>query len=152
MFDAKDGISTGSHGGHCGGRLTVVGIGPGGREDRTHRAERAIRDATVIIGYRPYLESLADLTADKDVRPSGMRQEIARVDAAIDEAVAGQHVALISSGDAGYLRHGGCCARARNESRVVSRRRDRTGSDRGHGCGGQAWGAPHARLRDVVVE
>ncbi|MGC4067750.1 MAG: precorrin-3B C(17)-methyltransferase [Polyangiaceae bacterium] len=79
----------------------MVGIGPGGRQDRTHRAERAIACADVILGYRPYLELIADLTAGKDLRPSGMRQEVARVDEALDEACAGRRVVLVSSGDAG---------------------------------------------------
>jgi precorrin-3B C17-methyltransferase len=55
----------------------------------------------VILGYRPYLELISDLTVGKDLRPSGMRQEVARVDEALDEACAGARVVLVSSGDAG---------------------------------------------------
>lgn len=55
----------------------------------------------MIIGYTPYLEAIADLTEGKALRGSGMRQERERVDAALDAAVSGQRVALVSSGDAG---------------------------------------------------
>jgi precorrin-3B C17-methyltransferase len=55
----------------------------------------------VIIGYRPYLQIVSDLTLGKELRDSGMRQERERVDVALDEAVAGRRVALVSSGDAG---------------------------------------------------
>lgn len=101
MCDAKNDIPTGDYDRDCRGSLTVVGIGPGNADDRTHRAERAIRQADVIFGYRPYLQAIADLAHDKDLRPSGMRQERERVDAALDEATRGKNVALISSGDAG---------------------------------------------------
>ncbi len=81
--------------------MYLVGIGPGGRADRTHRAEAAIRGSSVIAGYTRYLEHVADLTEGKDLIASGMRQEIARCEAAIDAAESGKTVALISSGDAG---------------------------------------------------
>lgn len=55
----------------------------------------------MIFGYTPYLETITELTTGKQLRPSGMRQERERVDAALDAAVAGERVALVSSGDAG---------------------------------------------------
>jgi precorrin-3B C17-methyltransferase len=93
----------------------VVGLGPGSREDRTHRAERAIRQAEVIIGYRPYLEIVSDLTLGKELRQSGMRQERERVDAALDEAMAGRRVALVSSGDAGIYGMAGLALERAND-------------------------------------
>lgn len=41
---------------NCGdskGKLFVVGIGPGGPLDRTHRAEQAISQSSVVVGYFP---------------------------------------------------------------------------------------------------
>ena len=57
--------------------------------------------ADVVVGYRPYLELVADLVARKRRVASGMRQEAARAQVAVDEAVAGSRVAVVSSGDAG---------------------------------------------------
>lgn len=79
----------------------MVGIGPGDRANRTHRAESAISLADVVVGYKRYLDSIADLTAGKELISSGMRQEIERCRIAVDRAAAGATVALISSGDAG---------------------------------------------------
>ncbi len=55
----------------------------------------------MVVGYRPYLESIADLTAGKELIASGMRQEVPRCRAALQRAQDGATVALISSGDAG---------------------------------------------------
>lgn len=53
------------------------------------------------MGYRPYLDSIQDLTEGKELIASGMRQEVARCQAALRRARKGATVALISSGDAG---------------------------------------------------
>ncbi len=55
----------------------------------------------MVVGYRPYLALVADLTEGKVLIHSAMRQERERVDAALAEVAAGRRVALISSGDAG---------------------------------------------------
>jgi precorrin-3B C17-methyltransferase len=79
----------------------VVGIGPGGPLDRTHRAEQAIAASGVIVGYTRYLELIADLTQGKQLLSSGMRQETERCRKALEMARSGETVALISSGDPG---------------------------------------------------
>lgn len=79
----------------------MVGIGPGGIDDRTRRAESAIAKSAVIVGYGPYLELIEDLTPGKHLIASGMTQERARCRAAIEQAAAGAVVALVSSGDPG---------------------------------------------------
>jgi precorrin-3B C17-methyltransferase len=79
----------------------VVGIGPGNRLDRTHRAEQAIADSQVVAGYHLYLEHIADLTAGKERIASGMMQETERCRAALQCAAGGTVVALVSSGDPG---------------------------------------------------
>ncbi len=55
----------------------------------------------MIVGYGPYVESIADLCVGRRTLTSGMRQEGERCRAALEEAVRGTTVALISSGDAG---------------------------------------------------
>jgi precorrin-3B C17-methyltransferase len=79
----------------------VVGIGPGNPLDRTKRAELAIAESSVIVGYTPYVESIADLTEDKSLVSSGMREEIERCTQALEIASKGKIVSLISSGDPG---------------------------------------------------
>lgn len=87
--------------GNCTGKLYIVGIGPGGPEDRTRRAEKAIAASNVVAGYKMYLELVEDLTEGKELISSGMTRELERCRAALDRAAKGDVVALISSGDAG---------------------------------------------------
>jgi precorrin-3B C17-methyltransferase len=79
----------------------VVGIGPGEPLDRTRRAEEAIAQSKVVVGYRRYLEMIADLTVGKELIASGMTQEVERCRQALVRAQQGEIVALISSGDPG---------------------------------------------------
>ena len=81
--------------------MFVVGIGPGNSLDRTRRAEQAITASTLVVGYNPYVASLADLCTDKETVTSGMRQESERCRIALERAHQGEIVALVSSGDAG---------------------------------------------------
>ncbi|HUH67326.1 MAG TPA: precorrin-3B C(17)-methyltransferase [Syntrophales bacterium] len=83
------------------GRLFVVGIGPGGPPDRTRRAEEAIAQCSVIVGYSRYLELIRDITAGKKLISSGMTKEVERCTIAIERAGRGDVVALVSSGDPG---------------------------------------------------
>ena len=79
----------------------MVGIGPGGRLDRTFRAQQAIEQSEVVVGYGTYLDLISDLTEGKEVVSSGMKKEIERCRAALHAACGGQAVALVSSGDPG---------------------------------------------------
>ncbi len=82
-------------------KLYVVGIGPGGPGHRTLRAVEAIVESQIVVGYTPYLEAIADLTAGKQLVASGMTHEVQRCRQALQRAASGETVALISSGDAG---------------------------------------------------
>ncbi|HTY66602.1 MAG TPA: precorrin-3B C(17)-methyltransferase [Alphaproteobacteria bacterium] len=79
----------------------MVGIGPGAPEERTRRAEQAIRESSVLVGYEPYLDLLRDLISGHELISSGMTQEIERCRAAVARAEKGAVVSLVSSGDAG---------------------------------------------------
>ena len=83
------------------GKISVVGIGPGSLDDMTYRARRAIEEATAVVGYKRYVELIAELVDGKKVLDTGMTQEIERCRAALQEASAGETVVVISSGDAG---------------------------------------------------
>jgi len=81
--------------------LSIVGIGPGDSDSLSPRAFRAIQDSHVIVGYKAYLQLLNGLTEGKEVISSGMTQEVRRAKEAIEKALAGNDVCLISSGDPG---------------------------------------------------
>lgn len=83
-------------------KITVVGIGPGGRGDMTVRAIDALRSASVVVGYRYYIPFIAPfLGKDAEIVEDGMRQERKRIARAFEIAEAGRDVCVISSGDAG---------------------------------------------------
>lgn len=83
------------------GKLIAVGIGPGGLTHLTPAAEQALKDCDLIVGYSTYCDLIAPLVKNKKILSNGMRQEIDRCNAAIDEAGKGLTVSVISSGDAG---------------------------------------------------
>ena len=83
------------------GKISVVGIGPGSLDDMTYRARRTIEEATTVVGYKCYVELIAELVAGKTVLDTGMTQEIDRCRAALKAASEGETVVVISSGDAG---------------------------------------------------
>lgn len=55
----------------------------------------------MVVGYKHYLDHIADLTEGKELISSGMRQEVERCRAAIERARDGATVSFVSSGDAG---------------------------------------------------
>jgi precorrin-3B C17-methyltransferase len=88
------------------GRLRIVGIGPGDRDSLTPRAYQAVKNCHVVVGYKAYLQLLdsdlaGGLLAGKEIISSGMTQELTRAGKAIEKALAGNDVCLISSGDPG---------------------------------------------------
>lgn len=61
-----------------------------------------LREADVVIGYRPYLRYLEGvLRSDQVVEGSGMGEEVSRARRALALARAGHYVAVVSSGDPG---------------------------------------------------
>ncbi len=82
-------------------RLVVVGIGPGAAEEMTARAMRALENAEVIAGYGVYVDLIRPLFPHKEYLQTSMRREAERCKMAIDAALGGRKVAVISSGDAG---------------------------------------------------
>lgn len=83
------------------GRLHVVGFGPGGKDDMTFRAARVIENADVVTGYTAYINLMRDIFPEKEFKATGMMKEIDRCRMAIQDAMSGKDVAMISSGDSG---------------------------------------------------
>jgi cobalt-precorrin 5A hydrolase/precorrin-3B C17-methyltransferase len=83
------------------GRLAVVGLGPGADDWRTPEAEREVRRASDLVGYRRYLELLGPMAVGKSIHGYDLGEEEARVRQALDLAAEGRRVALVCSGDPG---------------------------------------------------
>ncbi len=88
---------------HSSGKLFVLGIGPGSLEDMSARAVRAIEASDIILGYKTYIALVADLIRGKEVISYPMKREMERANRAIDEALSGKWVSLLSSGDPGIF-------------------------------------------------
>ncbi|MBF0557792.1 MAG: precorrin-3B C(17)-methyltransferase [Nitrospirae bacterium] len=83
------------------GKIYVVGTGPGRVEHITPHALDAIGKSQAIVGYGTYLDLITDLIKDKEVISTGMTQEIDRCRAAVELALGGKTVAVVSGGDPG---------------------------------------------------
>ncbi|MBC1990737.1 precorrin-3B C(17)-methyltransferase [Listeria seeligeri] len=81
--------------------IYVIGIGPGDKRLMTGEALQAIEEADVIVGYVTYIKLIKELIKDKEIVKTGMRREIDRCQEAVDIALTGKNVAVVSSGDAG---------------------------------------------------
>ena len=83
------------------GKIYVIGLGPGGKQDMTYRAVAALHECDVIAGYTTYIDLIKDDFADKEFIVTGMRKETERCKASVETARQGKTVAMVSSGDAG---------------------------------------------------
>ncbi|MCG8270801.1 precorrin-3B C(17)-methyltransferase [Aquamicrobium sp. NLF2-7] len=84
------------------GRLAIIGLGPGNEAQVTPEASRAVAQATFFYGYKPYVDRL-DLRADQTRIASDNREELARAKEALEKAVEGYSVAVVSGGDPGVF-------------------------------------------------
>ena len=99
------------------GKLIVVGIGPGDYENMTVRADRALQDSDVIIGYTVYVDLVRDRYPDKEFFETPMTRETERCQIAIDEARKGKAVAMVCSGDSGIYGMAALIYELRGESK-----------------------------------
>jgi len=82
------------------GTLSIVGIGPGSRDQMTARALKVIAGSDIVIGNETYLNQLEPLLTGKNVIRSSMGKEVERAKTAIRLAKK-RRVAVVSGGDAG---------------------------------------------------
>ena len=82
-------------------KIYVVGIGPGSYENMTQRAQQALADCDVIVGYTVYIDLVKEHFPDKQMLTTPMRREVERCRLAFEQAREGRTVAMICSGDAG---------------------------------------------------
>jgi precorrin-3 methyltransferase (EC 2.1.1.131) len=83
-----------------GGKLYLVGTGPGDPSMLTDRARTALAESEYIVGNGVYLDLLTPVLSGKQVLRSSMGKEVERARQSIE--LAKHHVvALVSGGDAG---------------------------------------------------
>ena len=83
------------------GKLYLVGIGPGDAGHLTPAAAAAIAESEDLVGYRYYIEQVAQDASNQTLHSMELGQELERAALAVDLAYAGKTVAVVSSGDAG---------------------------------------------------
>ena len=83
------------------GKIYVVGIGPGKKENMTFRAYEAMENSDIIVGYKTYVDLVKEYYPGKEMKSSAMTKEVDRCTEVLKLARQGKTVSLISSGDAG---------------------------------------------------
>jgi len=82
--------------------LLVVGLGPGPDEWVTPEVTAALADVEHVVGYAPYVNRVPQ-RAGLTRHASGNSVELDRARLALDLALAGERVAVVSGGDAGVF-------------------------------------------------
>ncbi len=82
-------------------KLYVVGIGPGEAAQLTPKAAAALTHCQVVAGYSLYLSQIEPLLEGKERIATGMTGEVERCSLAIQAALSGKTVAVVSGGDPG---------------------------------------------------
>ena len=97
-------------------KLTVVGIGPGDYDNMTVRADRALAESEVIIGYGVYIDLVRDRYPDKEFLSTPMTREADRCRMALESAQSGKRTAMVCSGDSGIYGMAGLLFQLRGEA------------------------------------
>jgi precorrin-2 C20-methyltransferase/precorrin-3B C17-methyltransferase len=84
------------------GRVDVVGLGPAGRDWLTPQALAVLAAADDIVGYGPYVDRVPPNPRQRR-HGSDNRVEAQRAEFALDLALRGRRVAVVSSGDPGVF-------------------------------------------------
>ena len=84
-----------------GGKIHLIGLGPGDRALLTPAAAGALERCDVVVGYDGYIEQVRDLVEGKQVVSMPLGKEMERAAKAAELASAGMSVGVISSGDIG---------------------------------------------------
>jgi precorrin-2 C20-methyltransferase/precorrin-3B C17-methyltransferase len=84
------------------GRVDVVGLGPGGRDWLTPQAAAVLAAADDIVGYATYVDRVPPNPRQRR-HASDNKVEAQRAEFALDLALRGRRVAVVSSGDPGVF-------------------------------------------------
>jgi precorrin-2 C20-methyltransferase/precorrin-3B C17-methyltransferase len=88
--------------GEKAGEVVVVGLGPAGGEWLTPEVAVALSEASDLVGYAPYLDRVPANPSQRR-HASDNRVEAERAAFALDLALSGRRVAVVSSGDPGVF-------------------------------------------------
>jgi precorrin-2 C20-methyltransferase / precorrin-3B C17-methyltransferase len=83
-------------------RLYVLGLGPGSDGWLTPEVSAALAEVDHVVGYAPYLQRLG-ARPGLQRHPSGNTVELERAQYALELALAGKQVAVVSGGDSGIF-------------------------------------------------
>lgn len=84
------------------GSLDIVGLGPGAEDMVTPEVRAALDAASDVVGYIPYVARVT-ARAGLTLHPSDNRVELDRARHALEMALQGQRVVVVSSGDPGVF-------------------------------------------------
>ncbi|MDR3075505.1 MAG: precorrin-3B C(17)-methyltransferase, partial [Candidatus Methanoplasma sp.] len=65
------------------------------------RAAKVIENADIVTGYTTYTDIIKEFFPEKTYKSTGMMREVDRCRMAVEDAMAGKSVAMVSSGDSG---------------------------------------------------
>lgn len=82
-------------------KIYIIGMGPGDESLMTYQAAEELDKCDVIVGYSVYLDLLGEKYKEKKLLSTPMKQEEKRCHMCFEEAMKGNTVAMICSGDAG---------------------------------------------------
>ncbi|HML37193.1 MAG TPA: precorrin-3B C(17)-methyltransferase [Bacillota bacterium] len=82
-------------------KIYVVALGPGEWGQMTQKAAEALEECDVITGYDVYVDLIRERFPHKNLVSTPMKKEAERCHLAVAEALKGQTVAMVCSGDPG---------------------------------------------------
>ncbi len=109
--------------------LYVVGTGPGSLDQITPCARDAIAAAEVVVGYGVYLDQIDELIAGKEIVKTGMTEEVKRCQKAVELALAGKIVCVVSGGDPGIYAMAGLVLEILRDRKIPANRPVAEGGD-----------------------
>lgn len=98
------------------GEVYIVSTGMGNLGQLTPNALDVLKSVDLVVGYKKYIEELAEIIEVKDSFSNAMTQEVDRCKLAVKEALIPKKVAVVSNGDANVFGMAGLVLEIINEN------------------------------------